>query len=189
MNRRSGFTLIELLITITVMVILIVLGVVNLRTVQANARDEERKTDIENIARGLEQRYNNGNPRATAPYVAKGMYPGTNEIQHAQGVTQADFTPTQITGGYLTDLLPDTSPSNFIAPGGDTTSFSVSCLSSCQPAETQSVIDAATTTTKYIYEPIDKSNAVCCCGDCVRFNLYYRTEKDNVVHKATSKNQ
>lgn len=191
MERRLGFTLIELLVTLTVIVILILLTAVNLRSTEASARDEERKTDVDNIARGLEQRYANGNRRATASYVAKGAYPGTNEILHAQGVLRSDFTPTQIVGGYMTDLLSDTSPSNFIAPGSTANSFMVSCdwSSPCQPAETQSVIDTATTTATYIYEPIDKSGNVCCCGDCVRYNLYYRTEKDSALHKVMSKNQ
>jgi prepilin-type N-terminal cleavage/methylation domain-containing protein len=188
MKRHAGFTLIELLITLTIMVVLVVLAVVSLRSTQANARDEERKTDVENIARGLEQRYINGNRWVTAPsYVAKGSYPGTNEMLHGMGWDRSDFVPTQIVGGYLTELMPDTSPANFVPPGNGT--FDISCVWACQPAETQSFIDSITTTSKYIYEPIDKSGNVCGLGDCVRFNLYYRTEKDNIVHKVMSKNQ
>ena len=188
MERRAGFTMIELLITLTVMVILIVLAVVSLRSTQANARDEERKTDVENIARGLELRYVNGNPKVTAPsYVQKGSYPGVNEMLHAMGWNRVDFVPTQIVGGYLTDLMPDTSPANFIPPNGG--SFDISCVWACQPAETQSVIDSVTTPSKYVYEPIDAAGNVCSNGDCVRFNLYYRTEKDNVIHKIKSKRQ
>jgi prepilin-type N-terminal cleavage/methylation domain-containing protein len=188
MKRRAGFTLIELLITITVMVVLIVLSVISLRSTQANARDEERKTDVETIARGLELRYINGNRKITAPsYVQKGSYPGYNEMQHAMGTSMAGFTPAQIVGGYLTELMSDTSAANFVPPGNGT--FNIICVSSCQPAETQSVIDAASTISKYVYEPIDKTGAICSSGDCVRFNLYYRTEKDNVIHKVMSKNQ
>lgn len=187
MERRAGFTLIELLITITVMVILIVLSVVSLRSTQANARDEKRKTDIETIARGLEQRYINGNPMATSTVIQKGAYPGTNEMLHAMGWSRTGFTPQQIVGGYLTELLSDTSASNFIPPGSGT--FDISCTSACQPAETAGFIDSITTISKYIYEPIDASGGVCFDGNCVRFNLYYRTEKDNVVHKVMSRRQ
>lgn len=187
MNRREGFTLIELLVTITVMVVLVVLSVVVLRNNQASARDEERKTDVENIARGLEIRYNNGNPKATSTWIQKGAYPGTNEMLHALGFERTDFTPTQITGGYLTDLLPGTSAANFTPPLGG--SFDLSCVWACQPAETQSHINSITTTSKYIYEPIDASGNVCPGNDCVRFNLYYRTEKDNTVQKIKSKHQ
>jgi len=188
MKRYAGFTLIELLITITIMVVLVVLSVVSLRSTQANARDEERKTDVENIARGLEQRYINGNPKVTAPsYVQKGSYPGTNEMLHGMGFDRTGYVPSQVVGGYLTELLPDTSSANFVPPNGG--SFDMSCVWACQPAETQSVIDAATTTSKYIYEPINAAGNVCSDGDCVRFNLYYRAEKDNVVYKIKSKNQ
>lgn len=190
MKRRAGFTLIELLITITVMVILVVLAVVYLRSNQATARDEERKTDVENIARGLELRYVNGNPKVTAPtWVAKGEYPGVNEMLHAMGWdrTAQGFVPGQIAGGYLTELLPDTAQANFTPPGGG--SFDISCIWACQPAETQSVIDSVTTPSKYVYEPIDAAGNVCYQGGCVRFNLYYRTEVDNVVHKIKSKRQ
>jgi prepilin-type N-terminal cleavage/methylation domain-containing protein len=189
MNRRTGFTLIELLITITILGALIVLSVVSLRSLQANARDEERKTDVENIARGLELRYVNGNPKVTTPsYVQKGTYPGVNEMLHAMGWDRSDFAPTQIVGGYLTDLLPDTTPSDFVAPVSGGT-FGIICLWACQPAETASVVDAETTLSKYIYEPIDASGNICSNGNCVRYNLYYRTEKDNVIHKITSKRQ
>ncbi len=187
MNRRAGFTLIELLITITVMVILVVLSVIILRTTQATARDEERKTDVENIARGLELRYDNGNPKAVSTWIKKGAYPGTNEMLHAMGFNRADFTPPEVVGGYLTDLLPDTSQSNFTPPSGGT--FDISCVWACQPAETQSFIDSITTVDKYVYEPIDASGNVCAGNDCVRFNLYYRTERDNALQKIKSKHQ
>lgn len=188
MRRHTGFTLIELLITITIMVILIVLSVISLRSTQASARDEKRKTDVEAIARGLEQRYNRGNPKVSAPaYVQKGSYPGVNETFHALGWDRSDFVPTIVVGGYIVELLPDTSPSNFTPPGGG--GFTISCVWACQPAETQSVIDSVTTINTYVYEPIEASGNVCSNGDCVRFNLYYRTEVDNVVHKVMSKNQ
>lgn len=190
MKWRAGFTLIELLITITVMVILIILAVVYLRSTQATARDEKRKTDVENIARGLELRYNNGNPKVTAPsYVQRGSYPGSNEMLHGMGWDRAaqGFVPGQVVGGYLTELLPETAQSNFTPPGGG--SFDISCIWACQPAETQSVIDSVTTPSKYVYEPIDASGNVCSGGGCVRFNLYYRTEVDNVIHKIKSKRQ
>jgi len=189
MKRRAGFTLIELLITLTVMVILVILAVITVRSTQATARDEKRKTDIENIARGLELRYVNGNPKATSPWVYKGAYPGTNEILHALGEDRSsqDFVPAQITGGYITELLPDTSAENFVPPGGGT--FYPSCVWACQPAETQSFIESISTPGKYIYEPIDADGNICPGKECVRFNLYYRTEVDNVIHKVKSKRQ
>jgi prepilin-type N-terminal cleavage/methylation domain-containing protein len=191
MNRRAGFTLIELLITITIMVVLMVLAVFSMRALQANARDEKRKTDIESIARGLEQRYTNGNPKVTsAPNNAakRGAYPGINEIWHAWGWDRTGWIPSQVVGGYLVELLPGTTKDTFIAPNSSG-GFTVMCSFGCLPAETQSVIDTMTTTSAYVYEPIAANGDICSDGDCVRYNLYYRTEKDNVVHKVMSKHQ
>lgn len=187
MKRRAGFTLIELLITITVMVILLALLVVNLRDSLANGRDEKRKTDIEVIARGLERRYAAGNPMATSPSIEKGAYPGTNEILHAQGQLIATFTPQQIAGGYLPDLLPGTTRDNFVPPNNG--SFIVICSSACQPAETQSVVNSVTTANVYVYEPIDRNGNVCSDAGCVRFNLYYRSEVTNTVQVLKSRHQ
>ncbi len=63
--RRRGFTIVELVIVITIMAILLTLGVVNLRSAQANARDTERKTDIESIAQHLETYYTSGTDSST----------------------------------------------------------------------------------------------------------------------------
>lgn len=190
MKRRDGFTLIELLITVTIMVILLSLLVVNLRGSLANGRDEKRKTDVEVIARGLEQRYINGNPRATSPSIEKGAYPGTNEILHAQGQTVAGFNPPQIAGGYLTDLLPGTTRDNFIPPNNGT--FIIICnpaTTTCPAAETSSNVNTVTTSNVYVYEPIDRNGNICSDTGCVRFNLYYRSEVSNTVQTVKSKNQ
>lgn len=187
MKRRNGFTLIELLLTITVMVILLTLVVVNLRSSLPKGRDEKRKTDIEVIARGLEQRYIQGNPRATSTSIEKGAYPGTNEILHAKGQTVASFTPTQIPEGYLTDLLPGTTAENFVPPNNGT--FIVICSSACQPAETSSVVNSTVTADAYVYEPVDRLGNVCSDAGCIRFNLYYRSEVTNTVQTVKSKRQ
>ena len=51
---RRGFTIVELIITITIMGILLVLAVVNVSGTQAQARDDERKADVESISLNLE---------------------------------------------------------------------------------------------------------------------------------------
>ncbi len=190
MRRDAGFTLIELLVTITIMVILLGLAVVSLRSNQANARDEERKTDIEIIARGLERRYTDGNPRATSTEIKQGAYPGVNEMLHIFGDSRTGFTPAQIAGGYISDALPGVKEENTIPPGGDQfDKLKIICVYACQPAETQSVVESATQVDTYVYEPITRDGQICSGGDCSRFNLYYRTEVDNVIHKVTSKHQ
>jgi prepilin-type N-terminal cleavage/methylation domain-containing protein len=204
MRRHVGFTLVELLITITIMVILMTLAVFSLRSVQANARDEERETDISAIARGLEQRYVNGSPSSppirdvnenpiTVPTnFKKGEYPSVNELRYAKGETIASYSPDHVKS-YLTDLLPGTAIGtsantvDTLTPPGSG-SFDPICTSACS-VETASVYNAATTISKYIYEPITSTNTLCLTTGCVRYNLYYRTEVDNVVHQVGSRHQ
>jgi prepilin-type N-terminal cleavage/methylation domain-containing protein len=186
MHRRDAFTLVELLITITIMVILMTLAVFSLRSVQANARDEKREADIESIARGLEQRFVNGNPKATSTNVKKGEYPSVAEFLHAEGTSQAGYTPAQIVGGYMLELLPGTTLESITPPSNG--AFDPICTSSCS-VETSSVYNAATTIGKYIYEPITSTKTLCLTTGCVRYNLYYRTEVDNVVHQVRSTRQ
>jgi len=199
MARQRGFTLTELLITISVMVILMTLAVVSVRSTQLNARDEERKTDIENIARGLERRYIEGgptNPLVTMPWPAKGSYPGTKEMLHAMGASQATFNPTQVSGGYLTALLPGTTDKTFQAPNNTSgISFDMWCTTSCTSynsaslATTMASINSFTTINKYTYSPVDRNNNICYNGDCVKFFLYYRSEVDGQLYTIKSKNQ
>lgn len=188
MNRRSGFTLVELLITITIMVVLMTLAVFSLRSVQANARDEKRKTDAATIGRGLEIRYNSGNPRVTSTTdssVNKGEYPGITEMFHALGFDKSPiYSPGQIANGYLQELLPGTEKAL-----STNSNLDFICSTSCGAAEVTATINTKTTTSKFVYEPIDTSNNVCFGGGCVKFNLYYRTEVDNVVRKIMSKHQ
>lgn len=196
MKRASGFTLIELLITISIMVILMTLAVVNIRGTLVQARDEERKSDVETMARGLEQRYNVANPKlpSAAIAVGKGSYPDVNEMLHALGFPRAGFTPEEVPGGYLPELLPGTTKKTFKAPDVPyyIKSVTLMCVWACQPAETQSVVDAMTTginKENYVYEPIDRNGNICCCGGCIRYNLYYRTEADGALHVVKSKHQ
>lgn len=190
MYVKRGFTIVELIVVLVIIAILLMLSLLLLNGNQANARDAERNADIGAIARGLETRYKEGNPEVTAPsYVTPGDYPGTNEMQHIMGVSVAGFTPAQISGGYPSSALPGTTVNNFSPPGvtsGSFTGFSTSCTSSCSTA---SDLSSSTTTTNYIYQPIDAAGNDCMQGGCVRFKLYYRTEVDNVVHIIESKHQ
>ena len=195
MNRRTGnpgFTLIELMIVIVIVAILMTLVVVNLRSSFPDARNDERKTDIESIARGFERRYSDGNLRATGSNIQKGAYPSVSEVLHAQGDSVASFTPTQISGGYMSDLLPGVTRTILQPPQAPIDQrLLVVCSSnpsSCT-AEDPANIDAILTSKVYVYEPIDADNKICNSGECIRFNLYYKTEKDNVTHKVRSIHQ
>lgn len=189
MKRSRGFTLIELLVTISIMVILMTLAVVNVRSTQVNARDDERMADIENLARGLERRYNEGNSRVVG-WTSQGSYPGNNEFLHATGsnywctANPALFNPCSVSGGYMTDFWPGTTVQAFTAPNG--TFNSVKSQWNVAGAVTkQTLIDGG----DYFYEPLTNTGAVCNNGDCTRFNLYYEKELDGTTQIKKSKNQ
>jgi prepilin-type N-terminal cleavage/methylation domain-containing protein len=66
-SRQRGFTLIELLIAVSIIVILITIGAVSYTTVNRNARDSQRQSDLAKIAAALEEYY-----------ADHGTYPNTN---------------------------------------------------------------------------------------------------------------
>ena len=192
MNR--GFTVVEILVTLVVMAIILTLGTVNLRGSLANGRDSERKSDIESIARGLEQRYENGNAIRALPVTpvndwpdstayGKGWYPGVNELRHMQGQNMSGFNPTSVSGGYLSRNLPGTSDSIITTPNGN--AIIPVCTSSCAAAGNNSQISNAlgSDRDKYVYEPITDTGAVCLTGICTSYKLYWVSEVDTTTYK------
>lgn len=180
----AGFTLIELMVTIVVMVILMGLGVAAIGNIQANGRDSEREQDAASIARGLEQRYTQGNPIVTAPApdVQKGSYPSINEFVSMQGGdrTAQGYIPGIVSGGYFTKNLPGTVADNFTSPSS--LGWTYICGWACQPAGNSAQIAAAFGgQDKYIYEPVDAAGNICSSGNCVRYNLYWKKETDLTV--------
>jgi prepilin-type N-terminal cleavage/methylation domain-containing protein len=169
MKRRAGFTLVELLITISIMVILLLLTVVSLRGNQAAARDEERKSDALAIAQQLEAYYRSGSD-SSGPYTYKaGQYPPTIYINSESGITSA---------------LRDIDPNVLRAPDvalSSTMSFTVATSTATQTPDTNT----------YIYQPIDRSGALCNYdGDyCSKFTIYYMLETNATVQQVTSKHQ
>lgn len=167
MNRRAGFTLIELLITITIMVALITLAVVNLRTNQMLSRDEKRKSDINTIAQQLESYYGAGSdPVATYP---PGEYPPTDYVDTEAEIKTAlrDLDPKAL-------RAPDVSPASAM-------SFSV--------ATSTATPNPAIST--YVYMPLTSTGTLCqtAVQECRKFNLYYKLEATGVVQSVTSKVQ
>lgn len=198
MQRRLGFTIVELVVVMVIMAILLTLATFNISGSQANARDNERNTDMAVVARGLETRYKEGNPDVTAPsYVAPGSYPDITEMAHILGASNASFTPTQIAGGYPSDALPGTVAANFSPPGAASTPYAgfviASCAGTCGAANdsavTGSTTGSAVTKAQYYYEPIDANGNICSGVPCVRYNLYWHTEVDNLSHILRSKHQ
>jgi len=172
---RRGFTIVELAITITIMGILLTLAVVNLNGTQANARDAERKGDVEAIALNLENFYVNLNPDIP---MSGGSYLGL------------DF----MTDSDITTYLPDIDPKSIHAPDislGDPMSIVVA--TNANTTTTGVTPQPSSTNDVYVYQPLTGTGTLCASritnGDCRRFNIYYFQETDNQVHKLTSKRQ
>jgi prepilin-type N-terminal cleavage/methylation domain-containing protein len=162
----SGFTLVELLIVIAIMGILLVLGIVNLKSTQANARDSERASDSQTIATSLEAFYPQGNASVTA-----GQYPSTTLISN----------PTS----YLVDI----NPSSLIAPSQSTQSL----VAATNNNQTTAGVTASgwPSVSEYVYQPLDSAGNLCTSDSqgCRKFYIYYQTELDGAIHQITSRHQ
>ena len=173
---RRGFTVVELIIVITIMGILVVLGVVNLRGSQISARDSERKGDIEAIATHLELYYSSGNyelGRPSGTYISSTTGGGTN-------------------AGLLA-ILRDMDPKSLVAPGHSDLAYISFTPATCSGVcvQTTAGVIPQPTIDQYIYQPLQSNGTLCTNVNqgCRKFNLYYRLETDNTVYMVTSKNQ
>ena len=198
MYTRRGFTVVELVVVMVIMAILLAIGGLAIGSSRANARDAERTSDIEILARGLETRYTRGkiNPAVTAvpAYVKPGTYPSINEMNHIIGQSVTGFTPAQITTGYGPIALPGTSVEAFSPPGQlNYAGFTVSsCSAAIEVLTAAACLDTLTTKDTYVYEPIDANGALCVdtVEGCVRFNLYWKRETGSTtLQQLRSKHQ
>lgn len=149
--KQRGFTIVELLVVIIIMAILLTLAVVNVRSTQIQARDNERHIDVENIANALESIYAN-NPSG---------YPDMESFPWLYGLAE------KVGNGSLH------------APGADTDG-EPSLVASTNSDQTVSGVTPAPTTSTYVYQPLTRNNVLCLTYDhdhgCTKFNIYYRTE-------------
>lgn len=207
--QRRGFTIVELVVVMTVMAILLGLSIFGLQKSQANARDTERKSDVEAMTRGLEERYKNGNAVAyyddgsgnpnNKDWDKAGQYPGVNEIFHIGGWNKPGFK--RYDGGgdrpYWEDVFAGVSAASFTSPSGQ--KLGLDCAYACDPAGTMSQIldgkkmDGTSVGTgvnsgAYVYEPVDENGNICCCKGCVRYDIYYKDEAGTLI-KVSSENQ
>jgi len=165
MEKSGGFTLIELLVTITVMVVLLTFSVVLLRNNQASARDEERKTDVSNIAQQLENYYSSGTNSATAT----GSYPPTQLVD-----TEAE----------VKSALRDLDPRSLRAP--DVADASAMSFTVATNASTPS--PAINT---YVYQPLKADGTLCqtSSDECTKFSIFYTLETDSTLQVVKSRNR
>lgn len=173
MTWRQGFTVVELLITISIISILLSLSVVSLHNSQVNARDSERKADVENIAKHMETYYTSGTDTLASPY----KYPATSQI-----ADEASIRGTLRDIDELSLRAPNT---------GDTT---ISLISATSNSTTMPISGSSTRPTidEYVYQPLQASGALCTSflfQECRKFNLYYRLEADNSVQVIESQHR
>jgi len=174
---HKGFTIIELIIIITVMGILFVLGTVNLNGSQANARDAERKTDVETISLHLESYYKSGDDNSTV----LGRYPSTILVSSVDKMKR---------------MLRDIDVKSITAPGATlpTDTFKASTNN----IQTIAGVLPQPDKNQYIYQPIQSDGSLCTLEtqECRKFNIYYKLETattecpgPNNICMVTSKNQ
>jgi prepilin-type N-terminal cleavage/methylation domain-containing protein len=166
MNRR-GFTIIELIIVIAIMGILLVLAVVNLRGTQVNARDEQRKANVEAIASHIEVYYRSGTDTSSSV----GSYPSTDLI------------------GKETTYLRDLDSKSLISPSSTTTSFVAATNATATTAGVTPVTGSGNDV--YIYQPLKVDGSLCTLvtDECRKFNMYYWSENTNTIIQLQSRNQ
>ena len=87
----------------------------------------------------------------------------------------------------LSVYLPDADTKAFIAPGESSTDTTF--IPATNAVQTAIGVLPQPTIDQYVYQPIDTSGKLCYNNDCRKYNIYYRLESDNTVHRMTSKNQ
>lgn len=168
--NRNGFTVIELIIAITIMAVLIIFSFINLESSQVSARDAERATDVETLALQLDNYYKSGTDGVTAI----GEYPATQEFD---SVSEIKFALRDIDNKTLT------------APG--ITDPASTIVVATNNTQTTAGVSPQPTISTYVYQPIQSDGSLCTLSsqECRKFNLYYKTEADSIVHQVTGKNQ
>ena len=158
--KQRGFTVTELLIVIVIMSILLILAVVNVRSTQVQARDNERHADVENISVVLDRFHKNTHNNRW-----RNTYPGTTNM----------MTP------YITNYLrSNLGQGSQHAPGVDVNG-PTSIVIATNNNQTTTGVRPLPTISTYVYQPLTPTNAVCttyaATTPCIKYNLFYRLEK------------
>jgi prepilin-type N-terminal cleavage/methylation domain-containing protein len=195
MKYSRGFTLIEILFVVIVMTVLMTLGVVGVRSTLVSARDSERRSDTEIIARGLEQNYaldSFGIYKITGK--VKGAYPGNNHFWHALGEDfchiPGEYTPcnSKLTNGYLDYFLPGVTVAARTSPSGKGI-IPTWYYSPDNATRLNQITSNVMNFDFYIYEPLNRDGSMCNGGGCRQFKLYYKDEATNTLKFVRSKNR
>ena len=207
MRSYRGFTLVEVLITITIMAILLTLGVALFSNSQIQARDTERRTDAEAIARGLERYYERGNPFLTYFYnfthSTQGSYPGYVEFSHMGGHDYCSIgnwatvfdACTAAEGVTFEKGLPGVTPASTVPPNVTIPSGGRGIYAQGGPgAETTTAANQKLDDGYYIYDP--RAGTTLCYGvsddgnppqKCTSFVIKYKEEASGNIIEIKSK--
>ena len=153
--RSAGFSVVEIIIVITIIGILAGLVFATVSSYQYSGEDNERRSDVESLARAFETYYNN----SIGP----------------TGATYPSTTTATNTAGYST-LLSGHGLEIAQAPGSESTTSLV--------AATNLSVPQSPTPQQYIYQPFTNSGTLCTDSNtspCVRFTFYYRLRYENKV--------
>lgn len=160
MEKRRGFTIIELTIVIVVMAILLVLGTVGFRGIQAASRDKEREADIQAIAAYLESIYTREIRSGATIVKPAGAYPS---IESLNNQIYRDLVLSELEPGAKHG--PETGKTDILvaAPGAGTITKDKN---------------------KYIYEPLlstagSRPRCLAAGVECRSFVLHYKLEDGN----------
>lgn len=178
MNRR-GFTVIEILVIIAVMGILLTLAVVNLRSSQINARDAERRADIESITTHLEVYYTSGTDNSSIV----GRYPSTAALTAGANSILSTFRDAD----RESFIAPETKDADDDINEHIVETFQAATNNSSDPNS----LEPEPTINTYIYQPLKNDGSICqyTSDECRSYNLYYMQESDSTVITIKSKNR
>lgn len=160
--KRRGFTLVELMVVIVVMAILLTLAVVNVNSTQIKARDNERHTDAENIAKIIESTHE--------------MVDSTKTYKTYPSVTIVKYWMDHDTeSNMLTDRI---NVETLRAPNVDKES-PPSLITATNNIQTSTGVRPLPTTSTYVYQAVTNDNAICVLGAayCAKFSIFYRLER------------
>lgn len=169
--KSAGFTIVEIVITLMIMGILLSLAVVNVDSTQRNARDVERRGDIEAIQLSLEDYYKSEDSRS---YPSTALPNGSVE--------------------NMRTMLKDISIESLKAPGIEDPNVTFIAAETAVQT-TSGATSQPITKDQYVYQPlyIDDTNVTRLCEEtsppCRKYNLYYRLEGDDTVYMVTSRHQ
>jgi len=159
---KLGFTIVELLIVITTIGIILGFVVAYLPESQIRARDSERKSDTETIARYLEQKYTT---EASASYPT---YPSTSSI-----------------GSAITELSNKGFEEAPVSPKDDNSSV----IAAASTADQNTIVDSDSYVYQPFSPDGSLCTTSTSSLPCVRFVLWYQLEIDDEVKSIESRHQ